>query len=283
MPIARFRGESLNCYTIHKDGPGAKRVFLALALAVLLLPMAMLGQAMPSMASAMAAAAEDDAGVLQREVTSFDGEMQAKDVPGKDVQSKRLFGVIPNYRADQKTTDYKPLTVAEKFKIAREDSFDWPNFPLLVGYTLQAQVTSRGFHQNGGLQGFGEFYARSFGDQIIGSYVTEAVLPSMLREDPRYFRSGTGNFWRRISYAASRVVVTRADSGSSRLFVSEVAGNAVVVAATSFYYPDSQSAAEGAERYAMQLGNDAVSNILTEFWPDIRIRLRFVRRYLFAH
>ena len=62
--------------------------------------------------------------------------------PASDFVSKRLFGVIPNYRADQTEELYKPITIAEKYKIARNDSFDWPNFPLLAGYALEAQVAS---------------------------------------------------------------------------------------------------------------------------------------------
>jgi hypothetical protein len=189
--------------------------------------------------------------------------------------SKRLFGVIPNYRADQAQDTYKPLTTAEKYRIARSDSFDWPNYFLLAGFALQSQVAAGGFNHNGGFTGFSQYYARAFGDQVIGSYVTEAILPSLLHEDPRFFRLGSGTFWHRATYAASRVVITRADSGKARFSVSEIAGNAAVVALTASYYPDSRSPSEAAERYAMALGNDAISNLLTEFWPDIKRRLRF--------
>jgi hypothetical protein len=175
--------------------------------------------------------------------------------------SKRLFGIIPNYRADQTQDTYKPLTTAEKYRIARSDSFDWPNYFLLAGFALQSQVAAGGFTHNGGFTGFTQYYARAFGDQIIGSYVTEAILPSLLHEDPRFFRLGSGTFWHRSYYAVSRIVVTRADSGKSRFYVSEVAGNVAVVAITSAYYPDSRSPAQGAERYGLALGNDAVSNM----------------------
>lgn len=194
--------------------------------------------------------------------------------------SKRLFGVIPNYRADQKLDTYTPLTTPEKFRIARSDSFDWPNYFLLAGFALESQVATGGFSHNGGFTGFGEFYARSLADQVIGSYVTEAMLPSLLHEDPRFFRLGVGTFRHRVFYAASRIFVTRMDSGRMRFNVSEIAGNAGFVALATLYYPDSRSAAEAGERYAMQLGNDAISNLLTEFWPDIRHRLRFPRRHV---
>jgi hypothetical protein len=200
--------------------------------------------------------------------------------PELDPVSKRLFGVIPNYRADQYTETYKPLTLAEKYKIARNDSFDWPNFPLLAGYALQSQVAAHGFTHNGGVKGFGEYYVRGFGDQVIGTYLTEAILPGLLHEDPRFFRIGTGTFFHRVYYATSRVFVTRTDNGGTRLYVSEIFGNMGVVAITSLYYPASQTVSQGSIRYAMQLGNDAVSNILTEFWPDIKHRLRLVKTFL---
>ncbi len=188
---------------------------------------------------------------------------------------KRLFGVIPNYRADQIRSTYTPLTRKQKFAIAHSDSFDWPNYFLLAGYAVQAQMAEKGFGQNGGIGGFGKYYARAVGDQIIGSYLTEAILPAWLHEDPRFFRKGEGPVWRRAYYAASRIFIAQKDDGGKRFNVSELAGNAAVVALTSAYYPDSRAVPEAAERFAMQLGNDVVSNLLTEFWPDIRRHLPF--------
>jgi len=201
--------------------------------------------------------------------------------PAPVPSSNRLFGVIPNYRAAETQETYKPLTRAEKCHIAFEDSFDWPNFFLLAGYAAQAQIAAGGFHHNGGLKGFGEYYARGVSDQIIGSYITDAILPSLLHDDPRYFRLGTGTFWRRTYYAASRIFVTRRDNGRSRFNITEIAGDIGVDAITTWYYPDSQSASEGVERFGMQLGNDVISNILTEFWPDIKHRLRPLQHRLF--
>jgi len=191
---------------------------------------------------------------------------------------KRLFGLIPNHRADQFQETYTPLTRHEKFQIARSDSFDWPNYFLLAGYAVQSQIASEGgFKGSGGLKGFGKFYGRSVADQIVGSYVTEAILPSLLHEDPRFFRLGVGSLGHRAFYAASRIFVVRTDRGNWRFNFSEVLGNTGVVALTSLYYPDSQTAMKGGERLVMTLGNDMVSNLLTEFWPDIRRHLPFHR------
>jgi hypothetical protein len=148
---------------------------------------------------------------------------------------KRLFNIIPNNRADELQKEYKPLTTREKFNIARSDSFDWPNYFLLAGYAVQSQVLSGGFKHNGGMSGFAKFYGRSVGDQIIGSYITEAILPSVFHEDPRYFRIGTGSILHRVSYAGSRILITRVDDGHNRFNFSEITGNASIVALTSLY------------------------------------------------
>jgi hypothetical protein len=189
--------------------------------------------------------------------------------------SKRLFGIIPNYRADQFQANYQPLSVREKFAIAHSDSFDWPNYFLLVGYALQSQVAAGGFTHNGGFKGFGEAYSRSVGDQIIGAYVTEAILPTLLHEDPRFFRLGAGTVRHRAYNAAVRIFVVQKDNGRTGFNLSEVVGNAGVAALATIYYPNLRTAPESLERYSMALGNDMLSNLLTEFWPDIRRHLPF--------
>lgn len=198
-------------------------------------------------------------------------------LPSEQV-SKRLFGVIPNYKADQFKAEYTPLSVREKFAIAHSDSFDWPNYFLLVGYALQSQVAEGGFSHNGGMNGFAAAYSRSVGDQIIGSYVTEAIMPSLFHEDPRFFRLGSGTVSHRAYNAVSRIFVTRRDDGRSTFNISEVAGNAGVVALTTVYYPESRTAGEAFERFSMALGNDMISNLITEFWPDVRRHLPFRHR-----
>lgn len=224
--------------------------------------------------------AEGSEGVLPLPTTvSLASEpLDLNDQAAADKVSKRVFGIIPNYRADQLQAEYTPLSVAEKFKIARSDSFDWPNFLLLAGYALQAQVAAGGFLHSGGLNGFGRYYSRSLADQVSGSYITEAILPSLLHEDPRYFRLGKGHTFFRAYNATSRVFVTKRDDGSTGFYISEIVGNVAVTAIGNLYYPDSRSFPASAERYGMSLGNDMISNLLTEFWPDIKRKVPFLHK-----
>ena len=200
-------------------------------------------------------------------------------VPGTtETVSKRLFGVIPNYRADQFQTTYVPISAAGKFAIARSDSFDWPNYFLLAGYALQSQVAAGGFLHSGGLNGFGRYYSRSVADQVVGAYVTEAILPTLFHEDPRFFRLGNGPILYRAYNAASRIFVTKRDDGSAGFNLSEIIGNMGVTAFGTIYYTDQRNASESFERYAMSLGNDMISNMLTEFWPDIKRKIPFLHK-----
>lgn len=193
---------------------------------------------------------------------------------------KRLFGAVPNYRAADEPEVYKPLTVSQKFKIAERDTFDWPNLFLMAGFAMQTQIAEKGWHQAGFGRNFGEYYGRTFGDALIGNYVTEAVMPTLFHEDPRFFRSGIGTVWNRAYRAARQVAVTRSTDGHLRFNCSEFFGNATVVAATSLYYPGERRLAPSAERLGMVIGNDMMSNLLTEFWPDVkRALLPLVHRH----
>lgn len=99
-------------------------------------------------------------------------------------------------------------------------------------------------------------------------------MPTLLHEDPRFFRSGVDPVWKRAYKGARQVVVTRKENGHQSFSFSEVLGNTAVVAVTAIYYPDSRRLGAGATRVGPQIRNDVVSNLLTEFWPDVRRRLQ---------
>lgn len=71
------------------------------------------------------------------------------------------------------------------------------------------------------MAGFGTRFGGAYADQAIGNMLGEAVFPSLLHADPRYFRKGGGSFFGRAGYALSRIVATRADSGRTTFNFSE--------------------------------------------------------------
>jgi hypothetical protein len=103
--------------------------------------------------------------------------------------------------------------------------------------------------------------------------LTEGIFPTLLHQDPRYLRRREGRARSRLVYAISRLFVTRGDSGKSQFNYSEVVDAATSLAISNAYYPDGRSAGNNLGRYAVQLGFDAASNVLKEFWPDLKRKL----------
>jgi hypothetical protein len=185
---------------------------------------------------------------------------------------KRIFGVLPNYRTVE-GTDVEPLTVRRKFWIASKDSFDYPIYFTSGVFAGISQIENSNPSFGQGVKGYALRYATGYGDQMIGNMMTEGVFPSLLHEDPRYFRRGVGPKWGRTWYALTRILVTHTDSGNIRFNFSEVVGNSVATAISNAYNPDTRDVSENLEKLGLQLGTDAISNVLKEFWPDVKRRL----------
>jgi hypothetical protein len=186
---------------------------------------------------------------------------------------KRVFGVLPNYRTANESAVYTPITAKQKFIIASKDSFDYPLLGLAAVIAAEGQWENANPSFGQGWAGYGKRVGTSYADQVIGNMMSEAIFPSFLHEDPRYFRRGHGSVRSRTFYAATRVFVTKTDSGGTRFNFSEVLGNATAVAISNSYYPDNRDAADNVEKLGIQIGIDAVSQVLKEFWPDIKHKL----------
>jgi hypothetical protein len=183
---------------------------------------------------------------------------------------KRIFGVLPNYRTANSTAIYTPITVKQKFIIGSKDSFDYPLLLLAGAFAGLGQLTNQHPQFGQGMAGYGRRIGTAYADQAIGNMMTEAIYPSLLREDPRYFRRGYGTPWSRTWYALTRVMVTRTDAGGTRFNFSEWVGNATAVAISNAYYTDGRNASQNATKLVEQVGTDAVSQVLKEFWPDVK-------------
>src|SRR4051812_16655858 len=143
---------------------------------------------------------------------------------------KRILGIIPNYRTSPPLTNYVPLTTRDKFKMASQDAIDPGTFVLAGLFAVEAQLTDETPSFGHGAPAFARYFAAATADFMIGDFMTEAVYPALLRQDPRYFRKGSGSGWGRLGYAMRQIVWTHADSGHMQFNISEVAGNATAVA-----------------------------------------------------
>ncbi|HTA69864.1 MAG TPA: hypothetical protein VK776_16365 [Bryobacteraceae bacterium] len=193
--------------------------------------------------------------------------------PSSPLTNDRIFGVIPNYQTvANPEKNIAPLTVKQKFELFAKETFD----PFIAVSSAAGAALSQADndHPKYG-QGSGP-YAERFGaaiaDVTTQNFFSDAVLSPLLHEDPRYFRRGPEyRFWPRLGYALSRVVVTRTDAGKTRFNNSGIFGMAMGIALSNAYYPDSSVSGEVvAVRLGTSLVSSALSNILPEFWPDMK-------------
>lgn len=193
-------------------------------------------------------------------------------LPGEpgSTQDKRIAGILPNYRTVDSTTPFLPLTVGQKWKIATKDTFDYPSYALAAAFAGLSQLDNSNPSFGQGFKGYAKRYAAGIADQDIGNFMTEAIYPTLLHEDPRYFRKVNGSVKSRLAWAVERIVVTRTDSGGSQFNFSEWLGNGTVAAIGNSYYPNERGFGSTMQRMVTQVGTDAISDVLKEFWPDIK-------------
>jgi hypothetical protein len=207
----------------------------------------------------------------------------------------RLFLALPNFLTLENAGNVPPLTTAQKFKVVARGSFDKIEFPwygVLSGIS-QAENSEPGYGQ--GWEGYGKRYASAFADGTIENFMTSAVLPSILHQDPRFFQSSEGGFAHRTEYAVSRIFVTRTDSGHSQFNYSEIVGSALSAAiSTNTYHPrsfittrynpstgtltyvfnpSSRTLPNTASVWGTQVLYDTITIVIKEFWPDVHRKM----------
>jgi hypothetical protein len=208
-------------------------------------------------------------------------------VNASGTSNDRLFYTLPNFLSVENAGQLAPLSAKEKFWVVTRGSFDYiliPWYGFLSGIA-QAQDSEPGLGQ--GAAGYGKRFATSFADGTIENYMTGAVLPSLLHEDPRFYELGHGSFLHRTWYAASRNIITRRDSGQEDFNYSEVVGGMFSAAFSTYTYhpkshvfptttpgvyrfvPSDRTLTNTAKVWGTQFGYDAMTLVVKEFWPDI--------------
>jgi hypothetical protein len=190
---------------------------------------------------------------------------------------KRVFGVLPNYRTANMTAEYHPITPKQKMIIALKDSFDYPLIGLGAAYAGLYQLDDSHPQFGQGFKGYLRRFGTSYCDQVVGNMLTEGILPIAFHEDPRYFRLGEGTKRHRAVYALTRIFVTKTDTGARSVNYAELVGNGTATLIGWSYYTDTRDAPDYFQAWGTQLATDAISQVLKEFWPDVK------RRYFHHH
>jgi hypothetical protein len=183
-------------------------------------------------------------------------------------EKQRILGVMATFNTTQNNA--LPLSPAQKFQLFFKSVTDpWPF--VLTGIVSGIDQAQDSFPEYGqGVAGYARRYGASYADYFSGNFFGNAVLPSILHEDPRYYQKGTGSIASRALWAAGSTGWCKRDNGTWGPNYSNIMGNLIGAAISNVYYPAADSTVAGTiERGATVTAEGAVGAELIEFWPDI--------------
>jgi hypothetical protein len=194
-------------------------------------------------------------------------------VPGSQVaeeqikaqEQQRVLGVVPNFYVSY-IANAAPLNAKQKFELAWRSTFDPVTFAFTVGTAgvEQAQNAFGGYGQ--GAQGYGKRFGALYADNITSTFIGSALLPAVLKQDPRYFYKGTGSTSSRILYAIANSVICKGDNRRWQPNYSAILGGLASGTISNLYYPPgSRGTALVFENTLIGTGETAVMNVFQEF------------------
>ena len=187
----------------------------------------------------------------------------------KQQEKQRVMGVMATFNTTR-DPNALPLSSGQKFKLFFRGAVDpWP-FLLtsVVAGIGQAENSNPEWGQ--GMQGYGKRFGAGYGDYFIGNLFGNAILTSVLREDPRYFQKGTGNPWGRFFWAASSTIWCKRDNGSWGPNYANVGGNLIGAAIGRIYYPDTSRNVSDTITDGLTVSAEGIVGAeVIEFWPDM--------------
>ncbi len=182
-------------------------------------------------------------------------------------EKQRVLGLFPNFYISY-LPNAAPLSKGNKWSLAVRSALDPVNF-ILIGASAGFEQSSNTFSGYGqGAQGYAKRYGAAFADDAIGTAIGGAILPILLKQDPRYFWKGTGSVRSRAGYAMTRVVICKGDNGKWQPNYSNVVGNLVSAGISNAYYPASDRNGAGLTflNLAIGTGAGALANLYQEFF-----------------
>jgi hypothetical protein len=153
-------------------------------------------------------------------------------------EQQRIIGFIPNFYVTY-VPDAVPLPTRQKFHLAYKASLDPVTFLFAGAWAGVQQATNQYQGYGQGASGYAKRFGATYADIAIGTFVSDAIFPSLLKQDPRYFYKGTGSSGSRALYAVKSSVFCRGDNRQWQFCYSVILGSLVAGGISNAYYPDS--------------------------------------------
>lgn len=181
-------------------------------------------------------------------------------------EKQRLFGVVPNFYVTY-VPNAAPLDTRQKFQLGWKSLIDPVTFGL-AGFFAgieQANNTYSGYGQ--GAQGYGKRLGATYTDFVTGTIIGSAILPALLKQDPRYFYKGTGSRKSRFFYAVANAVICKGDNGRWQPNYSNMLGTLAAGGISNAYYPaSSRGVGLTFENALIGIAGSAGASVFQEFF-----------------
>jgi hypothetical protein len=207
-------------------------------------------------------------------VSPTESAEQRREEQLKKEKKQRVLGILPEFNVSR-VQDAVPLTPKQKFGLAIKTITDPGTlfFSGIVSGIAQAENSFPGYGQ--GAEGYGKRFGATYLDTVDGAMIGNAMLPSILHQDPRYFRKGKGNVATRFGYAVLSTFRCKSDRGHWQPSYSNILGNFAAGAISNLYYPDNQRGLVSTYQRAIVVSaQGAIGASISEFWPDIAQHFR---------
>ena len=188
------------------------------------------------------------------------------DVQIKAQEKQRVFGVIPKFYVSYEPIS-APLTAKQKFELAWKSASD----PItLVGVGFVAGISQAGDRWSSygqGAQGYAKRYGATYANVFAATFIGGAVMPAVLKQDPRYFYKGSGSKRSRILYAVASSVICKGDNGHWQPNYSNVIGSFAGAGMQALYLPANDRRGSGfvVSSALIRLGETSLVGVLQEF------------------
>ncbi|MFZ1013247.1 MAG: hypothetical protein WAN28_07860, partial [Terracidiphilus sp.] len=192
----------------------------------------------------------------------------------KQQEHQRVAGVMATFNTTT-NRNAAPLSSGQKFELFfKSESDPWPF--LLSGIVAGFDQASGSEPQWGqGMEGYAKRFGAAYSDSFTGNFFGNAVLTSLLHEDPRYFQKGTGSKLKRFLWAATSTVWCKRDKGGWGPNYANVGGNLIGAAIARAYYPANERTVGDTISDGLTVSAEGVvGSEIVEFWPDISRKLR---------
>jgi len=183
----------------------------------------------------------------------------------KAEEKQRVLGFIPNFYVSY-IPDAEPLTSKQKFELAWRSTIDPVTFLITAASAGIEQADGQFSGYGRGAQAYGKRFGAAYADTVTGTFIGSAILPSFLRQDPRYFYKGTGGTRSRFLYAIANSVICKGDNRRWQPNYSNIGGSLASGAISNTYYPAKDRGAQlTIENAFIGVGVTALANLFQEF------------------